>query len=352
MISDFAIKIKQNVFRCLPASLGIGIIPARFREGIEMNSIEHQNVVHIPVMVNEVIELLDVGNGLFVDATAGLGGHSRAILEHLGENGYLLALEKDPESFRILAERLGDRPKVFVVQADYIELCHVVEKLGLSRPSGILFDLGISSFHIEHSGRGFSYRRDEVLDMRFDPTNGVPAWHWINTLKVKELGQILEKFGELRNGLKIARSIVEFRQTHGKIMRTSELNEAVSKVVATRRLSDVLPRVYQAFRIFVNKELEHVAHGLAHALACLEVGGRLVVISYHSLEDRIVKGIKKVRGVETLTKKPLRPSEQEVRSNRRARSAKLRAYRKLEAVDEKDIYDCIADRVPSVDLGR
>ncbi len=305
---------------------------------------------HEPVMLKEVIEMGRPSAGeVWVDATAGFGGHSIEIARHLGDDGKVIAIEKDSETFRFLVDNTK-KHNIIAVNDDYVNIKSILREIGISRVDGILFDLGLSSYHIDRSGRGFSYKKDEFLDMRFDPGTGEPLAELLPRLTEREIADIIYLFGEERRSRRIARAI------HGAVRRsgirtTTELNEAISGAVPRRLLGDVLPRVYQAFRIFVNRELEHVALGLARAAEALAIGGRLVIISYHSLEDRIAKGLGRLEAFERLNKKVLRPSEEEVRRNPRSRSARLRALLKKGEIDEESAYNYLVAFVPRLHRG-
>ena len=302
-----------------------------------------EKAIHRPVMVDEVLKFMDLRPGdIVVDATSGLGGHTKAIWEKVRPDGIVIAVEKDLDSLRYARERIEADGVVFI-HGSYTRLREITEFLGVFRKvNAVLFDLGISSFLLQNSGRGFSFQQNEYLDMRFDPEEGLPADHYINKLGKEQLTRIFKEYGEIRFAHSIAENIVRFRKIR-RINTTSLLNEIVLKSVPgiyrrNKKLKKrLLAQVYQALRIQVNKELESIATGLAEGLKILAPEGRLVVISYHSLEDRLAKQLKKLRGVEPIVKKPLVPTPKEIATNPRARSAKLRAYIKTGELKDEDI---------------
>lgn len=286
---------------------------------------------HEPVLVAETLALLEPSRGgLFVDCTVGLGGHSRALLEAGAER--VIGLDRDPDALRIAGETLaafGNR--VELVHADYRDLDRVLDERGIDRVAGALADLGVSSLQLESEGRGFSFRRDEPLDMRMDRTSGPTAAELVNEAEEKELADVIFRFGEERFSRRIARAIVTQRVS-APIETTGQLAGVVRRAVPTRGYQRIDPatRTFQALRIWVNRELDGLDRFLEAATRRLRDGARLAVISFHSLEDRIVKHVFRAleRAEETLrilTKRPAVPGEEEVARNPRARSAKLRA---------------------------
>jgi len=271
--------------------------------------------MHTPVLKKEVLEYLDPKpNQNFIDATIGFGGHASAILEKTAPEGKVLGIEWDKDVF----EKLEKRDRLIAVNDSYANLKEVVEKHGFGPVDGILFDLGISSWDLEESGRGFSFQKDEPLDMRFNPEgNTLTAQKIVNTWQEREIAQILWEYGEERFSRVIARRIVQ-RRKESPIMTTFELKELIPKRIKPHR-------VFQGLRIAVNMELENLKAGLEQALEILGENGRIAVISFHSLEDRIVKNFfKDNNNLERLTKKAIKPSDQELEKNYRSRSAKLR----------------------------
>ncbi len=290
---------------------------------------------HEPVMVGEVVDLLAPGRGgLFVDCTVGLGGHSRALLEAGAPR--LIGLDRDPRALAIAAETLAPyRDRVELVHADYRELDRVLDARGIAAVNGTLADLGVSSMQLDAEGRGFSFRRDEPLDMRMDQTSGPSAADWLRTVEEEPLADVIFKYGEERYSRRIARAIVTSRQS-APIETTGQLAAIVRRAIPHRGYQRIDPatRTFQALRIWINRELEGLDTFLVSAVRRLLQGARLVVITFHSLEDRIVKhtfrAVEKAEGaIRILTKRPLVPAESEVARNPRARSAKLRAVERV-----------------------
>jgi 16S rRNA (cytosine1402-N4)-methyltransferase len=290
---------------------------------------------HEPVLVAETLGLLQPERGgLFVDCTVGLGGHSRALLEAGATR--ILALDRDPEALGQAADTLasfGDR--VELVHADYRELDRVLDERGIEAVSGALADLGVSSMQLDLEGRGFSFRRDEPLDMRMDRSQGPTAAGLLAEVGEEDLANVIFQFGEERFSRRIARAIVRARQA-GPIATTGQLATIVRRAIPTRGYQRIDPatRTFQAIRIWVNRELEGLDAFLFSAVRRLMQGARLAVISFHSLEDRIVKHAFRAiaRGetaVRLLTKRPVEAGHEEVARNPRARSAKLRAIERL-----------------------
>lgn len=304
---------------------------------------------HVPVMVAEVVEgLITDPAGTYLDATVGGGGHSRAILQALGSSGRLIAVDRDRDAVQTASKSLeffADR--VVVLQGSFVELRALLEEQQLLQGlNGALFDLGISSHQIDEPGRGFSYREDGPLDMRMEPDSGISAAEWIDRASEAELARIIKEYGEERQARRIARTICRLRLQQ-PLETTADLRRAVAST-RPQRLTKTLARVFQAFRIVVNDELGQLDKGLDAVIEWLLPGGRLAVIAYHSLEDRLVKSklADLVRGCvcppkipvcvcgrkpqfKKVQRKPLRAVEEEVRDNRRARSAILRIYEKL-----------------------
>lgn len=292
--------------------------------------------MHKPVLCNEVLTMFNPQKGgIYIDATVNGGGHAKAILEKVGKHGIVLGLDWDCE----LLERLRKENKKNSINnfplfcANYRDLRFVAEKHNVSHIDGILFDLGFSSEQLEFSGRGFSFLRDEPLDMRYNPQwNGQNAEEIINTWPCGMIERILHEYGEERYARRIARGICDARG-HQKISRTAILVDIIQRSVPKRyRYGTLHPatRTFQAFRIAVNRELENLAQALPDALALVSPGGKLAVISFHSLEDRIVKNFFRKCTQDgkgsLMTKKPLFPAREEIIGNPRARSARLRAF--------------------------
>jgi len=288
-------------------------------------------------MKEEVIRFLDPKPGEnFVDCTVGLGGHALAILERNKPDGRVLGIDFDPEILEELKQKVKGTEferRLILVCDNFANLEAVAEKHGFVGVSGVFFDLGLSSWHLEASGRGFSFWRNEPLDMRYNPQlNTLTAEAILNTWNLKEIERILRVYGEERFARRIAKEIVNSRP----LKTTIDLVMAVERATPAwyhRRRIHFATKTFQALRIVVNNELESLEKALPQALDILRTGGKLAVIAFHSLEDRIVKGFlkakAKVGAVKILTKKPVRPSKEEIVENPRARSAKLRVAVKV-----------------------
>jgi len=291
--------------------------------------------MHIPVLKKEVLEILGPKkNENFVDATFGEGGHAVAILEKTEPYGKLLALEVDPELFskgKLIENKFGGR--LILRNENFANIEKVVKEENFNKISGILFDLGICSWHLEESKRGFSFRKDEPLIMRYDhDIKKLTAIDVLNSFSEREIETILKEYGQEKFAKKIAKEIIEQRKKE-KIFTTSQLVEIVKKALPRielkKRKIHFATKTFLALRIFVNQELENLKEGLNQALRILERGGKILVISFHSLEDKMVKKFFKEKEkeglVKILTKKPIVPSNLEILQNKRSRSAKLRA---------------------------
>ncbi len=303
---------------------------------------------HRPVLLSEAVGALAIrADGIYVDATFGRGGHSQAILDALGPHGRLVALDRDPEAIEA-ARRIAD-PRFSIAHAHFSELDPVLADLGIAQVDGVLFDLGVSSPQIDDASRGFSFRLDGPLDMRMDPTRGESAAQWLARAGEADIREVIRDYGEERFAKQIAAAIVAARATE-PLGRTRQLAKLVGEAVRSREAGqDPATRTFQALRIFVNRELEEVSLSLPQAARRLAPGARLAVISFHSLEDRIVKRFIRAMGVPDLPRDlPLRASEMplavlepagravrasaaEVRANPRARSATLRTAERTRA---------------------
>jgi 16S rRNA (cytosine1402-N4)-methyltransferase len=290
---------------------------------------------HEPVMVAEVVEFLRPSRGgLFVDCTVGLGGHTRALLESGATQ--VLGLDRDTDAIRLAHEGLADYgDRVKLVHADYRDLGRVLDEQQAAGVAGVLADLGVSSMQLDGEGRGFSFRRDEPLDMRMDQSRGPTVADLLMDVGEGDLANRIFEYGEERYSRRIARAVVEARRA-GRIATTGQLAQIVRRSVPRRGYQRIDPatRTFQALRIWVNRELEGLDRFLEDASGRLMVGARLVVITFHSLEDRIVKHAFRAiaHGARTLavvTKRPLVPAAAELERNPRARSAKLRAIERL-----------------------
>jgi 16S rRNA (cytosine1402-N4)-methyltransferase len=293
-------------------------------------------MVHVPVMTAEVLDHLGPGQGgLFVDCTVGLGGHARALLEAGATR--VIGLDRDPEALARARDTLAPwSDRVELVHADYRAIADVLDARHIDQIDGALADLGVSSMQFDQPGRGFSFQRDEPLDMRMDRSGGETAADLVARSSERDLADAIFKYGEERFSRRIARAIVDARR-EAPIDTTGRLAAIVRRVVARRGHMRIDPatRTFQALRIWVNRELDGLDRFIEAAAMRLRAAARIVVITFHSLEDRIVKHTFRAleRGpaprLRVLTKKPLSPSDEEVDRNPRARSAKLRAAERV-----------------------
>ena len=290
------------------------------------------NVVHVPVMREEVIENMNLKNsGIYVDATVGLGGHAEGIL-HNAKECTLIGIDRDQEALDRAGERLMEYGSVHLFRDSFSNMKSVVNTLGYSRVNGILLDLGVSTLHLKSDGRGFSFLKDEPLDMRMDKGQDLTAEKVINTYYEKDLADIIWKYGEERRSRRIAKSIVYARRK-SPVRSCRELAVIIEKSIGRRGRIHPATRTFQAVRIEVNRELDQLTAALETGAGMLAENGRLCVISYHSLEDRIVKNafreLAKKGLFRIITKKPLTPCQEEKKVNPSSRSAKLRAAERL-----------------------
>jgi 16S rRNA (cytosine1402-N4)-methyltransferase len=283
---------------------------------------------HVSVLAGASLEALAVRpDGTYVDATFGAGGHSSLILAVLGPAGRLVAFDADPSA----RERALDDPRFTLVHANFRALAEELDALGIASIDGILFDLGVSSMQFDEGERGFSFRVAAPLDMRLDPTAGESAADWLASHDEREIADAIYQYGEERASRRIARAIVARRNEGRPVRDTADLAAVVARVVRTSGRIHPATRTFQALRIAVNDELGALRDGLDAALDRTAIGGRIAVISFHSLEDRIVKQtFREDPRVRALTRKPLVPSEEEIAANPRARSAKLRVAERIE----------------------
>jgi len=305
---------------------------------------------HVAVLRDEAVAALRIKeDGVYVDATFGRGGHAQSILGHLGPQGRLLAFDRDPDAVAFARARFGADPRFEIEQGSFSMLGEQIARRGLmGRVDGVLFDLGVSSPQLENPSRGFSFRHEGPLDMRMDPARGESAAQWLSRASEPEIADTLFTLGEERYARRIARAIVAERQV-SPIETTAQLAAIVKAAVPTReRHKDPATRTFQAIRLRVNAELDEISATLPQTLRVLGRGGRLVVISFHSLEDRVVKQFlrKHSRGPELPPELPVRasetdaplrligraqkPSREEVRVNPRARSAVMRVAQRTE----------------------
>lgn len=313
--------------------------------------VDGQGTFHQPVLMDEVIEYLKPeSDKIYVDATVGGAGHAEAILANCGPFGEVICIDQDPDAIAVAKKRLaqfpGSRYRFF--QNNFAQLDLVLQELQVSKIDGIIFDLGVSSYQIDETDRGFAYGDDSPLDMRMGPRAKVTARELVNQLDTSALAHIFRKYGEENHSYKIARAIEQARSQR-PIETSGDLVNVIKRVTSGKDVGKTIARIFQALRIEINNELEVLKTALNHAVEFLNPGGRLVVISYHSLEDRIVKTFFQdmergctcppdfpycvCNGVQTLsiiTRKVVRPSKEEVARNSRARSAKLRAAERIE----------------------
>ncbi len=287
--------------------------------------------VHVPVLLSEILELgKPLPGDLWVDGTAGGGGHSAALAARLGDGGKLLAIDRDPVAAERLVEVLP-AAGVAVRCGSYDDAPEMLAALGWSGCQGILLDLGLSSDQLSDQERGFSFASDGHLDMRFDMTSGVPAWQWLDRATEREIADTIYKYGEERFSRRIARRIVEQRQRE-PVRTAGQLRDLIHRCVPGARHARLDPatRTFQALRIVVNDELGILERALQRLPDALAPGGQLLVISFHSLEDRIVKhAFRDDERLEVVTRKPVMASDAELAVNNRSRSAKLRVAKRL-----------------------
>jgi 16S rRNA (cytosine1402-N4)-methyltransferase len=289
---------------------------------------------HIPVLLNEVLQCLDPQpNQNFIDCTLGFGGHTIALLEKIKPNGKILGIEWDNEKLKIENEKLKMEERLKIVNDSYVNLREIVQRENFGSIDSILLDLGLSSWEISDSGRGFSFQKDEPLDMRFfaNAQNDITARRIVNGWSEEELVRIFREYGQERFAKNIASNLVKIRKQQA-IETTFQLVEVIQKSFPRSYKfgkAHFATRVFQALRIAVNDELRNLEKVLPQALEILKPGGKVAVISFHSLEDRLVKVFfreqVKLHQISLLTKKPLTPSLREIKDNPRSRSAKLRA---------------------------
>jgi len=300
-------------------------------------------IEHLPVMINEVISYLESRGEIdvVVDSTLGLGGYSEQILKHFS-GSTVLGIDQDIQAIRIATKKLEPYGERFIAtHGNFSNIDDIVKKNISGNVSAVVFDLGVSNLQLCMPGRGFSFMHEGPLDMRMDDTsseNGITAWDVINKYEYKEMVRIFREYGEERHSSRIASGIVNYRMKHGEINTTTELVSVIREILPAplqRKMGGHPARkVFQALRIFVNDEMSAIDKGLDGALSCCDVDGLIIVISYHSLEDRIVKHRfrewnRDHQGT-IVTKKPVVPSNEEVTDNYKARSAKLRVFSKGE----------------------
>jgi 16S rRNA (cytosine1402-N4)-methyltransferase len=289
------------------------------------------SITHIPVMGQEILEALMVkGSGVYVDATIGLGGHTEGIMRK-AEGCTVIGIDRDAEALEIAKERLKNR-NLHLVKERFSNIRTAVNSLGYNEVDGILLDIGVSTLHLKAEGRGFSFMMDEALDMRMDKAQKLSAEEVVNKYPEKELADVIWKFGEERFSRRIAGAIARARQKK-RIVSCTELAAIIEKAVPRRGRIHPATKTFQALRIEVNKELDELQAAIGDGAALLKKGGRLCVLSYHSLEDRIVKNAFRQLAKEgifnIITRKPVTPSRHERIINPSSRSAKLRVGEKI-----------------------
>ena len=304
---------------------------------------------HLPVLLEETIsQLFTNPDGIYLDGTVGFGGHAEALLKKLSKHGQLIGIDLDPYALEYTEKRLSALQKSYSLHnGNFREYPLLLHSLGVSKLTGLLFDLGSSSSQLNTAHRGFSFQRNAPLDMRFNPDAGKTAWEFLNYSGEQEISDVIHKYGEERHHRKIARTIVKAINA-GKMNTTFDLKHVVSKCVHPRFLNKSLARVFQAIRIKVNDELESLKNALLSSTTWLETGGRIAVISFHSIEDRIVKQFFRdsakscicpseypictcntVPSIRILTRKAMLPEKAEMEDNPRSRSAKLRVAERI-----------------------
>jgi 16S rRNA (cytosine1402-N4)-methyltransferase len=292
--------------------------------------------MHLSVLVNETIQLLQPQpNDNFIDATFGFGGHSLELLKYTLPNGKILGLEWDPAIIKQTIKMLEDKKQLIkrikLRQANFRYLKQITEQEGFIQVKGVIFDLGLSSFDLEQSGRGFSFQKDEPLDMRYNQQDiRLTAFEIVNYFSEKQIQQILEVYGEERSAKKIAQQIIQ-RRKHKRIATSKELAEIVTQVKKFRKKIHPATQTFMALRMFINQELENLREGLQGAYDTIKPGGRIAVISFSGGEDRVIKEVfrlLKQKGGEVITKRVVRPQLKEIKANPRSRSARLRVIEK------------------------
>ena len=286
--------------------------------------------IHIPVLKNEVISFLDIQpDGIYIDGTCGLGGHSKIILKNLSSKGVLISIDVDKEALSICKDSLKNRfGNLYLKNNSYSNIPSILKKMDIDKVSGIILDLGLSSLQLDSSERGFSYKNDCHLDMRFDQSNTLTAAKLINNSTQTELSDIIFYNGEERRSRAIAKKLAQSLP----INNVQDLVSVIKSCTPPHKRNRTIARVFQAFRIALNNELERLSEFLSSYIDYLEKGGKIVIISFHSLEDRLVKrnfkDFSKNGLLKILTKKPIIASDEEVNANRRSKSAKLRCAEK------------------------
>ena len=294
-------------------------------------TVQDSALTHVPVMSSEVLTYLDIkSNGVYIDGTIGPGGHAIQILNNLGKHGKLIGIDRDEDALKICNKNCSSSSSLLsLFHSSYNKINTILTKEKISSVNGIILDLGLSSNQLNSRSRGFSYQSEGNLDMRFDFTQGKKASDIIKSNNIEKLTKIFKKYGEERFSYRIARSIKEMKD----VKTVNHLKEAIRRCTPPKNRDRILARIFQSLRIVVNDELEILQDFLLKFVDFLSPNGKIVIISYHSLEDRLVKhqfkhlsnnGLLKI-----LTKKPIRSSKKEINNNRRSKNAKLRAAEKV-----------------------
>ncbi|MCB0747825.1 MAG: 16S rRNA (cytosine(1402)-N(4))-methyltransferase RsmH [Ignavibacteriae bacterium] len=305
-------------------------------------------VFHVPVLLKETSDLLLTNlSGTYFDGTLGFGGHTSFFLNQLNKNAKVIATDKDVAAFNHCEEKFSGDERITIYNSSFTEIKNISLMENVIGYDGIFADLGVSSFQFDNKEVGFTYREEADLDLRMNKSVGEPAFKFINQAEANEIADVIYKYGEEKNSRRIARNIITEREIKF-IKTTTQLKEIIQKVVPVKNLNKTLSRVFQALRIYVNNELEELKLFLEKSVELLNEGGRIVILSYHSLEDRIVKDFFKHAALKCvcppempictcdkkstlniITRKPIIAGESEVKSNPRARSAKLRVAQKI-----------------------
>ena len=296
-----------------------------------MNQLQEKLNAHVPVMSTETIKYLNPkSDGIYIDGTIGAGGHANQILSMLSPKGRLIGIDRDGEALKICEKRFSSfKNLVSLHHTSYDNIKKILDELGIQKVDGMLLDLGLSSLQLNSESRGFSFKKNGRIDMRFDKNQDTTAADLIKSLSESELADIIFQFGEERRSRRISRAIKQ----SPKLLTTNDIKEAIRKSTPPHHRNKTLARVFQAIRIAVNDEIDKLIQFLKVFINYLNIGGRLVIISYHSLEDRLVKktfrSLKEEKKVILLTKKPLTPLKSEINENNKSRSAKLRALESM-----------------------
>ena len=296
-----------------------------------MNHLQEKLNAHVPVMSTETIKYLNPkSDGIYIDGTIGAGGHANQILSMLSPKGRLIGIDRDEEALKICEKRFSSfKNLVSLHHNSYDNIKKILDELGIQKVDGMLLDLGLSLLQLNSESRGFSFKKNGRIDMRFDKNQDTTAADLIKSLSENELADIIFQFGEERRSRRISKAIKQ----SPKLLTTNDIKEAIRKSTPPHHRNKTLARVFQAIRIAVNDEIDKLIQFLKVFINYLNIGGRLVIISYHSLEDRLVKktfrSLKEEKKVILLTKKPLTPQKSEINENNKSRSAKFRALESM-----------------------